>query len=204
MLFPYLNELYCLYSCYGWVSRARLRRCRRGLFSHEPQCEPNAEGKFTCTMLRRSLRSLRSSNRTLLHIPLPPALHPHPDKSQPAKMAVLPHAADFLRVPVNPSLLIGYPNACHNLFRIDKSQPSKLAVLPHAADFLRVPVNPSLLICWVFSNASASLHFLGGILMYGSTLRFACGRAPCICYSINPSLVNWLFYRMPQIFFVSR
>ena len=164
MLFPYLNELYCLYSCYGWVSRARLRRCRRGLFSHEPQCEPNAEGKFTCTMLRRSLRSLRSSNRTLLHIPLPPALHPHPDKSQ----------------------------------------PSKLAVLPHAADFLRVPVNPSLLICWVFSNASASLHFLGGILMYGSTLRFACGRAPCICYSINPSLVNWLFYRMPQIFFVSR
>ena len=101
---------------------------------------------------------------TLLHIPLPPALHPHPDKSQPAKMAVLPHAADFLRVPVNPSLLI----------------------------------------CWVFSNASASLHFLGGILMYGSTLRFACGRAPCICYSINPSLLKWLFYRMPQIFFVSR
>ena len=74
---------------------------------HEQQCKPNAEGKFTCTMLRRSLLSLRSSNRSTL----PPvkhfdALHPHPDKSQPAKMAVLPHAADFLRVPINPSLLI--------------------------------------------------------------------------------------------------
>ncbi len=28
--------------------------------SREPQCKPNAEGKFTCTILRRSLRSLKS------------------------------------------------------------------------------------------------------------------------------------------------
>ena len=57
-------------------------------------------------MLRRSLLSLRSSNRSTL----PPAkhfdtLHPHPDKSQPAKLAVLSHAADVLRIPINPSLL---------------------------------------------------------------------------------------------------
>ena len=79
----FYSVLCLLYSCGGCFSQARLRRCRRGLLSHEPQCEPNAEGKFTCTMLRRSLRSLRSSDRTLLRIPLPPALQPHPDKSQP-------------------------------------------------------------------------------------------------------------------------
>ena len=41
-------------------------------------------------------------------------------------------------------------------------------------------------------------------LVMAGFLGRVCGRAPCIRIPINPSLLKWLFYRMPQIFFVSR